>query len=394
MTELLRLKLEVNDKFQQHYNKAPQFVSAAPGRINIIGEHTDYNFGLALPAAINRWVIISMAFREDSEIHIHSENYGSQMVFIPNNPFTETESWTKYIHGALDIFAKKDKLNRGFDALIWGNVPLGAGVSSSAAIEVAMMNLLRTSFQATFDDITLVKNCQKIEHEYLKVKSGLLDQYASQFSKEGKLMVLDFKSLTHEYVDADMGDWCWILANTKVKRELAGSKYSERVVETQMGLNQLSNTNTQIEGFRDVTVNDLGSITDLVNRKRLKHLVYENIRVYNTAQAFKLKDMEKIGELLLESHYSLKNDYEVSCKELDFLVETGKKVKGWAGGRMMGGGFGGCTINLVKKEAIDSFSETILKEYNLKFGIEAELYIFDTAAGAKCDVLQPYASRV
>jgi len=387
MSELVQLKIEINTKFTAKFNQAPEFVSAAPGRINIIGEHTDYNFGLSMPAAINRWVIISAAFRDDNEIHITAESFGTDMICIPGKPFAPTESWTKYIQGALEIFERTDKITRGFNAYIWGNVPLGAGVSSSAAIEVAMMNLLRTAFKASFDDVILVKNCQKIEHEYLKVKSGLLDQYASQFSKEGKMMILDFKTLTHEYADADMGEWCWVLANTKVKRELAGSKYSERVVETQSALNQLSDLNPQIDGFRDIAIDDIALLKDETTKKRIKHLLLENQRVYDTANAFKSKDMIKVGKLLLESHYSLQNDYEVSCAELDFLVETAKKVGGWAGGRMMGGGFGGCTINLLKKSSVPAFIEVILAAYKAKFGIESEIFAFDAVDGARCDVL-------
>jgi len=387
MSELEQLKAENNAKFIGKYDQKPQFVSAAPGRINIIGEHTDYNFGLSMPTAINRWVIISSAFRDDNEIHISAESFGTAMVFIPGKSFTPTESWTKYVQGALEIFQRTDKITCGFNAYIWGNVPLGAGVSSSAAIEVAIMNLLRTAFKAQFDDVTLVKNCQKIEHEYLKVKSGLLDQYASQFSKAGKMMILDFKTLTHEYADADMGDWCWVLANTKVKRELAGSKYSERVAETQAGLNQLSELNDHIEGFRDIAIADLAFLKDDTIRKRLNHLLLENQRVYDTAKAFKNKDMIEVGKLLLEGHYSLQNDYAVSCPELDFLVETGKKVEGWAGGRMMGGGFGGCTINLLQKSSVAAFTATILKDYAAKFGIESEVFAFDAVDGAKCDSL-------
>jgi galactokinase len=385
MNDLENLKEELNKRFNDKYNQTAQFVSAAPGRINIIGEHTDYNFGLSMPAAINKWVIISMAFRNDKEVHIYSESFGSEMVYHLGQEFIEKESWTKYLHGALEIFQKTDKITQGFNAIVWGNIPLGAGVSSSAAIEVAMMNLLRKAFKSSMVDISLVKNCQKIEHIYLKVKSGLLDQYASLFSKQGKIMVLDFKSLTHQYVEAEMGDWCWVLANTKIKRELAGSKYSERVVETQTGLNQLTNLNTEIEGFRQITIKDLDLLTDPIIKRRIKHLVLENQRVYDTAEAFKQKDLEKVGKLLLESHYSLKNDYEVSCPELDFLVETGKKVEGWLGGRMMGGGFGGCTINLLRKDSVQKFKEIILENYKSKFGIESEIFVFETVNGAVCD---------
>ncbi len=387
MTQLTKLKQDINAKFSARFNRTPEFISAAPGRINIIGEHTDYNFGLSMPAAINRWVIISMAFRDDNTINIASESFGTDMKYVLGQPFTPTESWMKYMQGAIEIFQRADKITKGFDAYIWGNVPLGAGVSSSAAIEVAMMNLLRTAYKSTLDDITLVKNCQKVENEYLLLKSGLLDQYASHFSKEGKLMILDFQSLTHEYADAEMDDWCWVLANSKVKRELAGSKYSERVVETQTALEKMRELNPKIKGFRDITLTDTKLLDEPLIKKRIKHFITENQRVYDVASAFKKKDMTLVGKLMIESHNSLQNDYEVSCPELDFLVETGKKIEGWAGGRMMGGGFGGCTINLIKKNTVETFSAQILREYKAKFNIESEIYAFDAVDGAKCDLI-------
>lgn len=387
MQELAALKQEINAKFQSTFNQKPEFVSAAPGRINVIGEHTDYNFGLSMPAAINRWVIVSMAFRNDNIIKFASESFGTDMEYHIGKPFTPTESWMKYILGALEIFQKSTAITKGFNAYIWGNVPLGSGVSSSAAIEVATMNLLRTAYHSNMEDVTLVKNCQKIEHEYLGVKSGLLDQYASLFSKAGKLMILDFQSLTHEYADADMGEWCWVLANTKVKRELAGSKYSERVAETQAGLALLQKLSPNIKGFRDITIGDVELLLDPIVKKRIRHFVLENQRVHDTAAAFKTGDMKTVGRLLLDGHHSLQSDYEVSCAELDFLVETATKIDGWAGGRMMGGGFGGCTINLLKKTSLETFKTTILDAYKAKFNIESEIYAFDAVEGAKCDVL-------
>lgn len=385
MPELRSLKETINQKFKQKFNRNAEFVSAAPGRINIIGEHTDYNFGLSMPAAINRWVIISAAFRNDNQIRIASESFNSEMSYEPGKTFNPEESWQKYIFGALEIFQRTDKITKGFDAFIWGNVPLGSGVSSSAAIEVAIMNLLRVAFSSTIDDLNLVKNCQKIEHEYLGVKSGLLDQYASQFSKEGKLMILDFQKLSHEYADGEMGEWCWVLANTKVKRELAGSKYSERVEETKKALEIIQKADASVKHFRDVEAKHLNHITDPILKKRLKHFVEEDQRVFDTVSEFKKKNMKGVGELLLASHYSLQNDYEVSCPELDFLVEEAKKFEGCAGGRMMGGGFGGCTINLLKKDKLNEFTNAMSKAYKTKFNIDTEIYAFDSVDGAKCD---------
>lgn len=381
MTELQILHEDIASKFQSKFGHKPTLISSAPGRINIIGEHTDYNLGLSMPAGINRWVIIAYRQREDHLVKIFSESFGTEMDYLPTQAFTPSQSWQKYIYGALEIFQKTDKITHGFDAYIWGNVPLGSGVSSSAAIEVAMMGLLRHVFNAKFSDTELVKNCQQIEHQYLGVKSGLLDQYASQFSKAGKLMALDFQSLSHTYADAEMDDWCWVLANTKVKRELAGSKYSERVEETQKALQLLKSEG--VNHFRDITLAHVDKIQDSTIKKRIKHFVTENQRVHDMAAAFKVKNYVEVGNLLYASHESLKSDYEVSCAELDYLVELCKNFSDAAGARMMGGGFGGCTINLVKKSALLAFEKYVTTEYKAKFNIVSEVYAFDVVEGAK-----------
>lgn len=383
-TELKQLIADNSQKFETVFGHAPTLNSAAPGRINVIGEHTDYNLGLSMPAAINRWVIISFSYRNDNQCVIQAESFGTRMQYEIGSTYSPAESWTKYIWGALDIFQKTGNvLSQGFNAYVWGNVPLGAGVSSSATLEVAFMNLLRHAYKGDFDDVTLVKYCQKIEHEYVGVKSGLLDQYASKLSKAGKLMILDFQSLTHEYVDADMGEWCWVLAHTKVKRELAGSKYSERVQETQQALIELSEKQPHIKGFRDITLADVALLSHPVIKNRIAHFVNENERVHRLAAAFKAKNMPQVGAILIEGHESLSKMYEVSCPELDFYIETAKNVPGWAGGRMMGGGFGGCTINLVKKQNVDDFKKNVLPAYEAKFGIKGEIYVFDAVEGAQ-----------
>lgn len=380
MLEVLRnnVKQQYLAKFEQN----PVWQSVAPGRINVIGEHTDYNFGLSMPAAINRWVIICFGYREDHKIQIFAENYDSEMHYEIGTEFVPDQSWKKFIYGALEIFQIDNKIQKGFNAYIWGNVPLGAGVSSSAAIEVAMMALLRKAYNSPMDDLALVKNCQQIEHQYLGVKCGLLDQYASQFSKAGMLMALDFQKLTHRYFKADLGAYSWVLINTKVKRELASSKYSERVTETQSALEHLRKLKSEIKHFRDIVMADVALISNPILQKRIKHYLTENQRVLDTATAFANNDIQKVGNLLSESHYSLKNDYQVSCDELDYLISEAEKSKSFAGGRMMGGGFGGCTINLVKTADISDFVESIKASYKEKFNITAEHYVFEMVDGA------------
>lgn len=357
-------------------------VAYAPGRINIIGEHTDYNFGLSMPTAINRWVVVCLRPRADKQISITSQNYHDTMEYRLGDAFTPAASWQKYTYGCLSVFGGQFAMSTGFDAVIWGNVPIGSGVSSSAAMEVALMNVLRAQYEADIDDLALVKLCQRVEHEYLKVNSGLLDQYASQFSRPGKLMILDFNSMSSEYVDADMKDWTWILTDSKVKRELAGSKYSERVQETAQALEEIKTKNPAVKGFRDISLADVDLVSDPVVRKRIKHLVLENQRVLEAAEALRQKDFEQLGQLLNASHLSLRDDYEVSCPELDFLVDTALQLPYCAGSRMMGGGFGGCTISLVRKDSVIKFKNFLTDEYATEYGIVTEINNYQLVDGA------------
>jgi galactokinase len=224
--------------------------------------------------------------------------------------------------------------------------------------------------------------CQRVEHEYLKVNSGLLDQYASQFSREGKLMILDFNQLSSEYVNADMQDWAWILADTRVKRELAGSKYSERVQETATALQEIKNKDNKVNGFRDITETHLDLVADATLRKRIRHLVLENQRVLQAAEALSQKNFEALGKLLTASHESLRDDYEVSCPELDFLVAAALQLPYCAGSRMMGGGFGGCTISLVRKDSVIKFSNFLTDEYAREYDIVTEINNYQLVDGA------------
>ena len=381
-TELEKYIQSTSSYFTEKYGTQPTLVAYAPGRINIIGEHTDYNLGLSMPAAINRWVIVCLRPRPDQIISVTSQNYHDKMEYTLGQPFTPADSWEKYTYGCISIFGNQYPINQGFEAVVWGNVPIGSGVSSSAAMEVALMNALRAAFASDMDDLTLVKMCQRVEHEYLKVNSGLLDQYASQFSREGKLMILDFNQLRSDYVDADMKDWAWILADTKVKRELAGSKYSERVQETANALKEIKSKDAGVQGFRDLTEEHLALISDPVQQKRIRHLVLENQRVLKAAEALSQKNFEELGALLTASHQSLRDDYEVSCPELDFLVDAALQLPYCAGSRMMGGGFGGCTISLVRKDAVHKFSNFLTDEYAREYDIVTEINNYQLVNGA------------
>jgi len=370
------------ESFTKHFNATPAFVAYAPGRINIIGEHTDYNQGLSMPCAINRWVTVGMTPTIDKQITIVSIDFKGRMNFELGQAYEPRNSWEKYIYGCILLFSKSHPIPSGFNAIISGNVPIGSGVSSSAAMEVAFMNALNQLANAGLDNLLLIKLCQQVEHQYLGVKSGLLDQYASQFSQAGKVMLLDFQKLSHQYIPASTNGYVWVLCDTKVKRSLAGSKYSERVEETQQALATLKEKDKTIKGFRDIEEKHLALIEDSTQRKRIKHYVTENKRTEAALKAFENRDMKALGKLLTASHNSLKNDYEVSCAELDFLAAEAMETRYCLGSRMMGGGFGGCTINLVGKNDVSAFSYHITKTYIRRFNFETEINAYQSVSGA------------
>lgn len=354
--------------YAAEYGTAPVTTASAPGRINVIGEHTDYNQGLALPGAIDRWVVVTLSPRQDDLMRVHSEAFGETGVAPLSRPITAADGWSRIPWGAAQMFADTAGVSCGFDALIGGNVPLGAGLSSSAAVEMALLNALRGAFEADIDDLDLVRSAQRVEHECLGVATGLMDPYTSQFSRPGSLMLIDFEAHTHEYVDVELDGWVWLLLDTKVRHDLADSAYGERVEETRLALAQVSGADSSVASFRDLLEMHVDGIEEAVLRRRLRHYVGENARVRRAARAISAGDAEGLGELMFASHDSLRDDYAVSCAELDALVEAAADAPGCAGARMMGGGFGGCTINLVRESATDGFVERITPEFQRRFG--------------------------
>ena len=367
--------------FSEHFRTRPLLTSTAPGRINIIGEHTDYNMGLAMPAAINRWIFVSIGLRKDKICHIISRDFNREMKFKLGGDFTPSENWQRYVFGAISVVHKLYQFPNGFNAVISGNVPIGSGVSSSAALEVALTNAIRSLYNFDFDDKQLIKLCQRVEHEFLHIQSGLLDQFASQFSRHRRLMIIDFKELTCEHFDAHMENFSWVVVDSGVKREIAQTKYMERVQECKEGLLHLQESGFSLNGFRDITKDHLKHLKGNI-RKRLLHYINENSRVMAVKASILQHDFFQLGQLLNESHQSLKADYKVSCDELNFLVDTAIGHPGCIGARMMGGGFGGCTLNLVKDTHVSEFVEMIPKQYQHKFPYEIEAYRFVLVDGA------------
>ena len=385
MSDLQELLEKARRGFAARFAVQPDLLAYAPGRINVIGGHTDYNEGLALPAAIDRWIIAALRLRKDETVNVHSLDFNDEISFRLSGGLEPKTSWQRYILGASELIEEYFNPTRGFDGLITGNVPTGAGVSSSAALEVALLNGLRGLYNSRMDDITLIRLCSRIEKEYLGLPSGLLDQYASQFSREGKLLIIDFRTLSHRYVSSGLSGWTWVVVDSGVSRQLAGSAYRDRVEECAEGLCLVRKAHPEVRHFRDVTrehVEELAGTGEGRTARRLRHYLEENRRVLRVEKAISESAPLEVGRLLLQSHESLRDLYEVSSPELDFLIETSVSWDGCAGGRLIGGGFGGCILNLLRDDRLGGFAEYVRGNYISRFECEPRLWCFNLAGGA------------
>lgn len=355
----------------------------APGRVNLLGEHTDYTGGLAMPTAIDRWVVAALRGRDDGILRLASADFAETHDGpAPDNPV----GWMRFPVGALAEFRAVAPAPPGLDAYVTGDVPLGAGLSSSAAIEGALLNGLRLLTGAKLGDLELAKLGQRVEHHHLGLHSGLLDQMASQLSREGHVLVIDFRDLSWRHVPADFGDWTWVLMDTGLRRELAGSAYERRVQECREGLATMNARGVVAETWRELPGEAIEAAAAESGApswaRRLRHIHRENDRVAQAVSRLEAGDVAGLGPLLRASHQSLRDDYGVSCPELDVLADAGHTHPGCAGGRMMGGGFGGCTINLVKRDAVANFSAAVSAAFQARFGRSAPSYPFEGVGGA------------
>jgi len=367
-------------EFATHMGGAPAWVSWAPGRINLIGGHTDYNGGLALPAAINRWISVALRPRSDRVVRVRSLDFGGEFRGSIDGFDELGASWQRFVAGSVSVFGAQHPLPSGFDAVFTGDVPDGAGLSSSAALTIAWMTVLRAWTGVSVDDLTLTRYAQKVEHEYLGVKCGLLDQIGSLMARSGQLMLVDFQDLTVSPVDVALEDVCWVVLHSGVRRELAGSKYLERVQECQRGLASVQATHPEVQKMRDITLSMLNDAS--VTSRRLRHVVTENQRVLDAVEAVRGGDPVRLGETVSAAHQSLRDDYEVSCSQLDLLAELAQAHPQCFGGRMVGGGFGGCTLNLVQAGAAPKFIDDVLSAYRSKVEEVPRAFTFDLVAGA------------
>ncbi|SDL70062.1 galactokinase [Pedobacter antarcticus] len=380
------IKVDVEDlkkSFQALYHATPLLVKS-PGRINIIGEHTDYNNGFVMPAAIDKAIYIGVSKREDEEVHLFAKDYGQSHQVNLHELKVSEKGWPNYILGVTDQLLKRGYQISGFNLYIDGDVPLGAGLSSSAAVECATAYALDQLFSLSISKLDTALIAQKAEHVFAGVSCGIMDQFASVFGKKDHAILLDCRSLEYHYVPLKLDGYKLVLLNTNVKHSLADSAYNERRAQCEQGVAWIKEQHPQVNSLRDA---DLEMLDQCIREKdadvyeKCKFVVSENIRLIQAAEYLKDGNLAALGKLMFETHDGLSNKYKVSCKELDFLVEKVKQTDTVLGARMMGGGFGGCTINIVKNEAVDDLITNITASYSKEFELNLDAYIVTTASG-------------
>jgi len=386
----------VRTEFLERFASTPQCFRA-PGRVNLIGEHTDYNAGLVMPAAIQFYTTVAIAARPDRRLRVRSANF-AETVEVPlpdasavGPPSGQPPHWMDYVLGVAQALYQHGVALRGADLLIHGEVPLGAGLSSSAALEVAVALALSTVSQQTLDKVLLARLCQRAENETVGARCGIMDQFASACGRAGYALLIDCRSLEYQLLQLDLplsgrGPAAQLVAcNTMVRHQIAGGEYNRRREECEQGVWMLAQAIAGVETLRDVTPAALRAAEarlDPVIYRRCRHVVSENERVRAAAIALGAADLVGFGRLMRDSHRSLRDDYEVSCDELDLMVGIAESIDGVYGARMTGGGFGGCTVNLVRADAVPHFRTIIAERYAQATGHTPEIYVCQTADGA------------
>lgn len=385
------MKKKLFDKFAELFGSADgAHFYFSPGRVNLIGEHTDYNGGHVFPCALTLGTYGAARRRDDRLIHFYSMNldsFGVVEVSLDDLTYKKAYNWANYPLGVVWAFNEKGyKLENGFDMVIWGNIPNGSGLSSSASLEVLTAVILTDLYgidTLTMTDLAFIG--QYSENNFNGCNCGIMDQFAVAMGKKDNAIFLDTNTMKYEYAPILLNDAKIIITNSKVKHSLVDSAYNDRRRECADALAALQNE-LDIKALGDLTPDEFEAhknlIKDSVQLKRAKHAVYENQRTIDAVAALKEGNITKFGELMNQSHISLRDDYAVSCEEIDILVDLAWKIPGVIGSRITGGGFGGCTVSIVKNDAVDTFIESIGKTYKEKVGHEAEFYTVDIGDGA------------
>ncbi len=359
---------------------------AAPGRINLIGEHTDYNEGFVLPASIDKRIYLAIQALDTMRADLVSADLGEKASFLLDDTRPKLPHWALYPFGVVKELQKRGFRPGGFRAAFGGDIPIGSGLSSSAALESAFAVALNALFGLGADQMTLALVGQSAEHHYAGVRCGIMDQFASLFGKKGQVIRLDCRSLEHEFFPLDLEGFELILADTRVKHSLASSAYNERRRQCETGVALIRKHFPAVKSLRDVNREMLAGLENQMEGKvfqRCSYVVEENARVTQTCDALAQGDPDRVGRLMFFSHQGLREQYEVSCPELNLLVETAAKTPGVKGSRMMGGGFGGCTINLVRSNNVQLFQDRIARAFEKDFGHLPLFYQVSTGDGAR-----------
>lgn len=379
---------QLKKEFEKVYQRKGEMVFFSPGRVNLIGEHTDYNGGNVFPCALTFGTYAIVSKRTDDKINLYSLNFENTGIktFVSGNYENKKElGWANYFQGVCWVFEENGyHLDHGLDILVYGNIPNGSGLSSSASIEVLMATIINDIWNLNIDKITLVKWCQRAENVFIGVNCGIMDQFAIGLGKKDHAILLDCATLNYTYAPLKLDGISIVIANTNKKRGLADSKYNERRSECEMALSELQ-SELNIKSLGELDEDTFEKHKDLikseVRQRRAKHAVYENQRTLKAVKALENNDIEQFGKLMIASHDSLKYDYEVTGLELDTLVAVSLKQEGVIGSRMTGAGFGGCTVSLVKDEWVEKFKENVSKEYEKVVGYAPSFYVANIGDG-------------
>lgn len=380
----------LQDNFINVFNVKDQHLFFSPGRVNLIGEHTDYNGGHVFPCALSFGTYGIISKRNDRKVRLYSMNFEDLGVIefsLDYMVYDKSHDWANYPKAVIKTFENHGyRTEHGFDILFYGNIPNGAGLSSSASLEVLMAVIINDLNNFNLDMISMVKMCQEAENKFIGVNCGIMDQFAIGMGTEGCAILLDCNTLEYRYSKINMEGYKIVIGNTNKKRGLADSKYNERRSECETALAQIQ-TVKNINSLGELTEEEFEEvknvITDPIVRKRAKHAVYENQRTLKAVKALENNNLLLFGKLMSESHISLRDDYEVTGKELDTLVSLAWEMPGVIGARMTGAGFGGCTVSIVKEENVQNFIDTITKKYTEIIGYAPDFYVATISDGSR-----------
>ena len=374
----------IKDKFNSLFGNELR-IYTSPGRVNLIGEHTDYNGGFVFPGAIDKGIYAAINPNGTDKIRAYSIDYQAMSEFGMREEDAPKEAWARYIFGVVREMQKRGFNPKGFDTVFAGDVPLGAGMSSSAALESTFAFALNDIYNLGIDKFELARIGQSTEHNYCGVKCGIMDQFASIFGKKGHLMRLNCATMEFEYFPFDPKGYKVVLLDTVVKHELASSAYNKRRESCENACKHIASHNPEVKYLSDATMAMLEEVKNEISHEdymRAKYVIGEKQRVLDVCDALERGDYATVGDRMYGTHYGMSKEYEVSCEELDFLNDIAKEC-GVTGSRVMGGGFGGCTINLVKEELYDKFIATAKEKFNKKFGHEPKVYNVVISDGAR-----------